>query len=533
MSFGSRERAFIFQFLIFTYLSSLILNFWLDKKLNKISSQKKFPQKMNFPILSTLIFLPILAAIFLAFFKFKNDKNYSFYGLFISLINLVLSLVLLGLFDKKIGDFQLKEIFQIISDSDIKYFVGIDGISLLMIILTAFLTPICLLVSFGSVEKRIKEYVISFLLIEGFVIGSFAALDLVFFYMFFEAMLIPMFLMIGIWGGENRIYASYKFFLYTLFGSVFFLISIICIYLYTGTTDVILLTKGLSSYFPLEFQKWLWLAFFISFAIKVPMFPVHTWLPDAHVQAPTAGSVILAGILIKLGAYGFIRFSLPFFPQASVFFAPAVLWLSVIAIIYGSLVSLMQKDMKKMIAYSSVAHMGFVTLGIFSFTRQGLDGAIMQMISHGIVSAALFMCVGVIYDRLHTKQIADLGGIATKMPNFALLAMIFTMASVGLPGTSGFVGEFLTIIGAFKVNKPAAIFAAFGVILGACYMLWLYKRVWFSEITNHHIEKIKDLGKIEFFTLGLMAFCAIIFGIFPNLILSFFDLPVSALLARF
>ena len=346
-------------------------------------------------------------------------------------------------------------------------------------------------------------------------------------------MLIPMFLVIRIWGGENRVYAAYKFFLYTLFGSVLFLVAIICIYVYAGTTDVIMLQNGLPNFFPVEYQKWLWLAFFASFAVKVPMFPFHTWLPDAHVQAPTAGSVILAGILIKLGAYGFIRFSLPFFPAASEFFAPMVLVLSVVAIIYASLVALMQKDMKKMIAYSSVAHMGFVTMGIFSFTRQGIDGAIMQMISHGIVSAALFMCVGVIYDRLHTKQIKDMGGIAEKMPNFAVLAMIFTMASVGLPGTSGFVGEFLTIIGTFKASKAIAIIAALGVIFGACYMLWLFKRVWFSEITNSHISEVTDLGKVEFISLAIMAFFVALMGILPNLVLKFYELPVSHLVKIF
>jgi NADH-quinone oxidoreductase subunit M len=488
---------------------------------------------MHFPILSTLIFLPIVAAILLLFVKTKCTRAYWIYGLFISFVNLGLSCFLLYKFNKSIAGFQFTEIFRIFTGRDIKYFVGIDGISLLMILLTTFLTPICLAISIFSIEKRVKEYVIAFLLIEAFVIGSFCALDLLFFYIFFEAMLIPMFLVIGIWGGENRIYAAYKFFLYTLFGSVLFLISIICIYLYTGTTDVVALTNGLPKFFPLEYQKWFWLAFFVSFSVKVPMFPVHTWLPDAHVQAPTAGSVILAGILIKLGAYGFIRFSLPFFPAASQYFANAVFVLSVIAIIYASLVALMQKDMKKMIAYSSVAHMGFVTMGIFSFTRQGIDGAIMQMISHGIVSAALFMCVGVIYDRLHTKQIADLGGIANKMPNFAMLAMIFTMASVGLPGTSGFVGEFLSIIGTFKASKATAIFAAFGVILGACYMLWLYKRVWFSEVTNHHIDEVSDLGKIEFISLGLMAVFVILLGILPNLVLSYFELPVSSLVKLF
>lgn len=488
---------------------------------------------MSLPILSTLILLPIFAAISLLFVNFKNSRNYFIYGIVASLVNLILSCKLLCNFNKNLADFQFTETVHLLTNYDIKYFVGIDGISLLLILLTAFLTPICLAISLKSITKRVKEYVVAFLLIEAFVIGSFCALDLVFFYIFFEAMLIPMFLVIGIWGGENRIYAAYKFFLYTLFGSVLFLIAIICIVVFTGTSDVTILTKGLSTYLPLEYQKWLWLAFFISFAIKVPMFPVHTWLPDAHVQAPTAGSVILAGILIKLGAYGFIRFSLPFFPAASQFFAPMVLTLSVVAIIYASLVALMQKDMKKMIAYSSVAHMGFVTLGIFSFTRQGIDGAIVQMISHGLVSAALFICVGVIYDRLHTKQIADLGGIASKMPNFAMLAMIFTMASVGLPGTSGFVGEFLAILGTFKTSKTSAILAALGVVLGACYMLWLYKRVWFSEITNHHIDEVSDLGKIEFLTLGLMAAFVILLGILPNLVLSFFTLPVGNLVKFF
>ncbi len=425
------------------------------------------------------------------------------------------------------------EIFHLMPNRDIKYFLGIDGISLLMIVLTAILTPICLAISMESIQKRVKEFVVAFLVLEGLVIGSFACLDLLFFYIFFEAMLIPMFLIIGVWGGENRVYAAYKFFLYTLFGSVLFLIAVIVIYLYTGTTDILVLSTVLPKILPLGAQKWLFLAFFASFSVKVPMFPVHTWLPDAHVQAPTAGSVILAGILIKLGAYGFLRFSLPFFPAASVYFADFIFTLSIIAIIYTSLIALMQEDMKKMIAYSSVAHMGFVTMGIFSFTRQGIDGAIVQMISHGIVSAALFMCVGVIYDRLHTKQIKDLGGIANKMPNFAMLAMIFTMASVGLPGTSGFVGEFLTIIGTFAANKTVAILAATGVILGACYMLWLYKRVWFSEIHNHHVDEVSDLGKIEFVSLALMAVFVILLGILPNLILGYFEIPAQNLASIF
>lgn len=486
---------------------------------------------MNFPILSILTFFPIIAAVLLLFINFKNSRNFYIYGIVISLIELLLTLKPLFGFDKNSAEFQFKEVFRFFSIFDIKYFVGIDGISLLMIVLTAILTPICLAISMDSINKRVKEFVVAFLLIEGFVIGSFCALDLLFFYIFFEAMLIPMFLIIGVWGGENRIYAAYKFFLYTLFGSVLFLIAIIAIFLYSGTTDVVVLTKNLPNFFPLAYQKWLWLAFFVSFAIKVPMFPFHTWLPDAHVQAPTAGSVILAGILIKLGAYGFLRFSLPFFPEASHYFAPMVFVLSVIAIIYASLVALMQEDMKKMIAYSSVAHMGFVTMGIFTFNRQAIDGAIMQMISHGLISAALFMSVGVIYDRLHSKKIKDMGGIATKMPNFALLAMIFVMGSVGLPSTSGFVGEFLTIIGTFQVSKITAVLASLGVILGACYMLWLYKRVWFSEIENDKISSFTDVNKIEFVSLAVMAVLVVLFGIFPNLILSFFKLPVTSLTA--
>lgn len=487
----------------------------------------------NLPVLSTLIFLPILAAILLLLVNFKNQRHYYYYGLFVSTVTLVLSCIMLSNFDKKISTFQFMEIFHLMPNRDIKYFLGIDGISLLMIVLTAILTPICLAISMESIQKRVKEFVVAFLVLEGLVIGSFACLDLLFFYIFFEAMLIPMFLIIGVWGGENRVYAAYKFFLYTLFGSVLFLIAVIVIYLYTGTTDILVLSTVLPKILPLGAQKWLFLAFFASFSVKVPMFPVHTWLPDAHVQAPTAGSVILAGILIKLGAYGFLRFSLPFFPAASVYFADFIFTLSIIAIIYTSLIALMQEDMKKMIAYSSVAHMGFVTMGIFSFTRQGIDGAIVQMISHGIVSAALFMCVGVIYDRLHTKQIKDLGGIANKMPNFAMLAMIFTMASVGLPGTSGFVGEFLTIIGTFAANKTVAILAATGVILGACYMLWLYKRVWFSEIHNHHVDEVSDLGKIEFVSLALMAVFVILLGILPNLILGYFEIPAQNLTSIF
>lgn len=486
----------------------------------------------NFSILSLITFLPIAAAVLLLPFKSKNYKNFYYFGLLVSFITFVLSIKLLFSFDKSSVDFQFVEIFRILEGKGFQYHMAIDGISILLIILTTFLIPICLAISINSITNRVKEYVICFLLLEGFTIGSFCAIDLLLFYVFFEAMLIPMFLIIGIWGGQQRIYASYKFFLYTLFGSVLFLIAIIYIYVTTGSTNIIVLADLLPK-LVLEHQKWLWLAFFVSFAIKVPMFPFHTWLPDAHVQAPTAGSVILAGILIKLGAYAMLRFSLPFFPQASEYFADLVFALSIIAIIYASLVALMQEDMKKMIAYSSVAHMGFVTMGIFSFTKQGIDGAVMQMISHGLVSAALFMCVGVIYDRLHTKQIADMGGIANKMPNFALLAMIFTMGSVGLPGTSGFVGEFLAIIGTFQANKIVAILSTIGVVLGACYMLWLYKRVIFSEITNSKIEKLHDLNTIELISLSAIALLVILFGIMPNLLLSYFAQPITLLVALF
>ncbi len=486
----------------------------------------------NFAILSALIFFPIISAIILIFFKSKNNKNFFNYGLVISFITFVLSLKLAFSFDKSGFLFQFTEVASIIKNQSFKYYIGVDGISVLMVLLTTFLIPICILISIKSIKVRVKEFIIAFLLLEGFVIGSFCAMDLLLFYIFFEAMLIPMFLIIGIWGGDKRIYSAYKFFLYTLFGSILFLVAIIYIYTTVGSTDMIILSHILPKA-PLEVQKWLWLAFFISFAIKVPMFPVHTWLPDAHVQAPTSGSVILAGILIKLGAYAMLRFSLPFFPDASFYFAKMVFALSVIAIIYASLVALMQKDMKKMIAYSSVAHMGFVTMGIFSFTRQGIDGAITQMISHGLVSAALFICVGVIYDRIKTKEIAKMGGIANIMPNFAFLTMIFVMASVGLPGTSGFVGEFLTIIGTFKASKITATIAATGVILGACYMLWLYKRTLFGEVVSDNVAKMKKLNKVEFLVLTTMAILVILIGIAPNLILSYFANPVTNLVALF
>ena len=485
------------------------------------------------PILSILIFLPIIGALLALFCvpsgRPNSNRNLFNWSLLVSFITFAVSIKLMLIFDKSAVDFQFTEVFAFISSSSIKYRVGIDGISLLMILLTTFLTPICLLVSINSIKTRVKEYVICFLLLEGFVIGSFAATDLVLFYIFFEAMLIPMFLIIGIWGGKNRVYASFKFFLYTLFGSVLFLVAVIYIYNITGTSDIVILKSKLSL-IDLNIQKWLWLAFFVSFAIKIPMFPFHTWLPDAHVQAPTAGSVILAGILIKLGAYGFLRFSLPFFPAASAFYTPAVFALSVIAIIYASIVALMQEDMKKMIAYSSVAHMGFITMGIFAMNMQGLQGAIVQMISHGLVSSALFLGVGVVYDRMHTREIVDYGGLASKMPKYAGFMMLFTMAAVGLPGTSGFVGEFLSIIGAFQANKIVAILAAFGVVLGATYMLWLYSRVIFGEVKNAKVQNITDVNKIEFCILFSISLLVLLIGIYPASVLRFIDIPVQQII---
>src|SRR4051794_12106724 len=373
-------------------------------------------------------------------------------------------------------------------DSGISYHVGVDGISMLFVILTTFLMPFCILASWESVHKRIKEYMIAFLLLETLMIGVFCALDIVLFYVFFEAGLIPMFIIIGVWGGKGRVYASFKFFLFTLAGSVLMLLAIMAMYWQADTTDI---TQLLTHKFPPDMQRWLWVAFLASFAVKLPMWPVHTWLPDAHVEAPTAGSVILAAILLKMGGYGFLRFSLPMFPVASLDFAPFIFTLSVVAIVYTSLVALMQEDVKKLIAYSSVAHMGFVTMGIFTMTRQGIDGALFQMISHGLVSGALFLCVGVVYDRIHTREIAAYGGLVNRMPLYAFTFMVFTMANVGLPGTSGFIGEFLTLIGAFQVNSWVAFLATTGTILSAAYALWLYRKVIFGVLDKVSLSAIQ------------------------------------------
>ena len=413
-------------------------------------------------------------------------------------------------FDATTSGFQFVEEYAWLGP--LKYKMGVDGISMLFVILTTFLMPLCILASWESIQDRVKEYMIAFLVLETLMLGVFCALDLVLFYLFFEGGLIPMFLIIGVWGGKRRVYASFKFFLYTLLGSVLMLLAMMAMYWQAGTTDIPTL---LTTKFPPDMQWWLWLAFFASFAVKMPMWPVHTWLPDAHVEAPTAGSVILAAILLKMGGYGFLRFSLPMFPIASAELAPFVFTLSIVAIIYTSLVALVQEDIKKLIAYSSVAHMGYVTMGIFTASQQGLDGAIFQMLSHGIVSAALFLCVGVVYDRTHTREIAAYGGLVERMPKYAAAFMVFTMANVGLPGTSGFIGEFLTLLSAFKVNTWVAILATSGVILSAAYALYLYRRVIFGVLEKASLKSILDLSPREVVILAPLVLLTIFYGIYP------------------
>ena len=437
---------------------------------------------MNFPILSSLILLPLIGSLFILFIKDKEKEDSTrqsikYVALFTSFTNFFISIYLWYIFDNSFSGFQFIEEKEWLKGY-INYKVGIDGISILFVILTTLIVPLCIVAVNNTVKIRLKEFLLAILIMESLMLGVFCSLDLVIFYLFFEGGLIPMFLIIGIWGGSRRVYSAFKFFLFTLLGSVLMLVAIISIYWITGTTDVVKLYElGINE----KYQNLLWLAFFSSFAVKTPMWPVHTWLPDAHVEAPTAGSVLLAAILLKMAGYGFIRFSIGIFPIASINFTPLIFILSLIAIIYTSLVALMQDDMKKLIAYSSVAHMGYVTLGIFTFNEQGLQGSIIQMVSHGLVSAALFLCVGVVYDRVHSRMIRDYGGLVSIMPKYALLMMIFTLGAVGLPGTSGFVGEFLILMGAFKVNVLVATIASLGVILAAAYMLWLYKRVIFGK----------------------------------------------------
>ena len=474
------------------------------------------------PILSILIFIPVVGIFFMLLIRNNDDQssqNLKHTALWIAFLNFIISLSLLFSFDLNNPDFQFVEKYAWI-ESGISYHLGIDGVSILFVILTTMLVPICILASYESIKFSVKEYLISFLALETFMIGVFCSLDLVLFYLFFEGGLIPMFLIIGIWGGERRVYSTFKFFLYTLAGSVFMLLAIIYIFISTGTTDV----ETLLMYnFTTNEQLILWIAFFTSFMVKIPMWPFHTWLPDAHVEAPTAGSVILAGVLLKMAGYGFIRFSIGFFPDASEFFAPFIFSLSVIAIIVTSLIALVQEDMKKLIAYSSVAHMGFVTLGIFTFTVQGIEGGIIQMISHGIVSAALFLCVGVVYDRLHTREIARYGGLVSKMPFYSFSFMIFILASLGLPGTSGFVGEFLVLLSIFTVNTYFAIFATTGVVLAATYSLWLYRRIIFGALIKDDLSEMFDLTRREIIIFLPLIILTIFIGLYPKPIINIIE----------
>ncbi len=481
------------------------------------------------PILSLVTFLPLVGALLILLIRDDGEaarRNIRNVALLTTVFTFIVSLLIWIYFDNAEAGFQFVEQVAWL-DSGISYKMGVDGISMLFVILTTFLMPLCILASWQSVEKRVKEYMISFLVLETMMIGVFCALDIVLFYVFFEGVLIPMFIIIGVWGGKRRVYASFKFFLYTLLGSVLMLLAVMAMFWQAGTTDIpTLLTHD----FPAGMQTWLWLAFFASFAVKMPMWPVHTWLPDAHVEAPTAGSVVLAAILLKMGGYGFLRFSLPMFPLASEFFAPMVFALSVIAIIYTSLVALMQEDIKKLIAYSSVAHMGYVTMGIFAMNQEGIQGAIFQMLSHGLVSGALFLCVGVVYDRMHTREIAAYGGLVNNMPKYAVAFLIFTMANVGLPGTSGFVGEFLTLFGIFQVNTWVALLAATGVILSAAYALWLYRRVIFGALTKESLKGLFDLSGREKAVLYPLVVLVIFYGVYPTPVFNVTTASVNALI---
>ncbi len=485
----------------------------------------------SWPILSVVTFLPLAGALFIAFL---NDdaagvRNARWVALWTTLITFAISLILVWRFDATTAAFHFLEKRPWLGGT-ITYAMGVDGISLPFVILTTALLPICILASWDAIQRRVREYMIAFLVLETLMVGTFCALDLVLFYLFFEGGLIPMFLIIGVWGGPRRVYASFKFFLYTLLGSVLMLLAIMAMYWNAGTTDIPTL---LHHAFPRSLQMWAWLAFLASFAVKLPMWPVHTWLPDAHVEAPTAGSVILAAILLKMGGYGFLRFSLPMFPEASQHLAPLIYALSIVAIIYTSLVALVQEDVKKLIAYSSVAHMGFVTMGIFAMTAQGVAGGIFQMISHGIVSAALFLCVGVIYDRMHTREIAAYGGLVNRMPVYAFVFMVFTLANVGLPGTSGFVGEFLTLIGTFRINNWVATLATIGTILSAAYALWLYRKVIFGKLEKPSLFNIRDIGWREIVVLAPLVILTIVFGVYPKPVLDISSSSVVQLIDNY
>lgn len=484
------------------------------------------------PLLSIMIFLPLLGAALIALLRGPAEatsSNARYIALYISLFTAVLSLMMMVQFDPASADFQFTEKREWLPAFGLSYALGVDGISMFFVVLSALLTPVCILAAW-NMHDRTREFMMAFLVLETLMIGTFCALDALLFYVFFEAVLIPMFIIIGVWGGKRRVYASYKFFLFTLLGSVLMLLAILTMIGMAGTGDIQTL---MDTPFDRLLQFWLWLAFFASFAVKMPMWPVHTWLPDAHVEAPTAGSVILAGVLLKMGGYGFLRFSVPMLPEATEFFTPFVFTLSVIAIIYTSLVALVQEDMKKLIAYSSVAHMGFVTLGIFTITQQGVEGAVFQMLSHGLISAALFLCVGVVYDRLHTREIAQYGGIVNNMPRYATLFMIFMLGSVGLPGTSGFVGEFLALLGAFQIDTLVAAIAAIGVVLGAAYMLLLYRRVLFGPATNPEAAAMPDVSLREIVLLLPLAALVLYLGVFPGYVLERVGPSVKAMIGQY
>lgn len=484
---------------------------------------------MSYPILSTVIFLPIVGAIFILFIKRTNESLIRWTALLLSLLTFGLSLPLFTSFDKTTAQMQFREVSNWIPAWGIKYSLGVDGISVLFVLLSTLLTILCVTVSWKSIKQRTKEFYAALLLIEGSMIGVFCSLDLFLFYIFWEAMLIPMYLLIGVWGGPNRIYAAIKFFLFTLVGSVLMLIGIIVLYLNTGKSFDVM--QMMTTNYPYHLQLILFWAFFAAFAVKVPMFPVHTWLPDAHTEAPTAGSVILAGILIKMGAYGFLRFAMPILPEATKAMSPVMMVLSVIAIIYGAVICLGQTDLKRLIAYSSVSHMGFVTLGIFALNIQGLQGGILQMINHGVVTGGLFLAVGMIYDRTHTRKIADYGGTASVLPIYAAFFMVFTLASIGLPATNGFIGEFLIILGGFTASKLMGTLSATGIIIGAGYMLWLYQRVFFMEV-NPKLQGFKDIDMREILTLVPLVILVFWIGVYPNTFLSFMDVSVQNLISR-
>ena len=486
----------------------------------------------SWPLLSVITFLPLSGVLFLMLVRGTEANvatNAKLVALWVSGFTFFLSLFLYVGFDPDFVGYQFEEQVEWILGAGISYHLGIDGISMPFILLSTFLVPLSILASWGSITHRVRDYMMAFLVLETMMVGMFASLDMLMFYLFFEGVLIPMFLIIGIWGGTERVYAAFKFFLYTLLGSVLMLVCMLVMYQQSGTTDI----PELAAFdFAPTLQFWLFLGFFASFAVKVPMWPVHTWLPDAHVQAPTAGSMILAGVLLKMGGYGFLRFSLPMFPDASDLFAPMIFALSVVAVIYTSLVALAQSDMKKLIAYSSVAHMGFVTIGIFSMNEQGISGAMFQMISHGLVSAALFFCVGVVYDRLHTREISAYGGVVDAMPRYAAFFMFMMLASVGLPGTSGFVGEMLVLVGAWNRANWVAVLAATGLILGACYMLWLYRRVVFGRAEKPEILELEALSSREFLIFVPLTVFVLWFGVYPSTLLDIMELAVNDMLGQ-